>query len=251
MEDLAMRKRLLKCVIIVVCLPFIFGGSCSDGDDNGNGVGPSNNTLNALAECTGDCMEHFAEILDDLMGVAQCVNTHFQYSRDGMTFNQITGDFTVAHDYNGDMINETFVFGNVPLIDSIHGDGLQPGESAALYWYRRLAPWNLTDSGGLSFHELSNSNFRITLIDETFILPGEACNLEFTSFGVHNDSIYVEDEPFVGVYTGVIEFITRKNSTTLTGMMTFDTTVVINVSGNYNGQSYEFTINRETWDVSM
>lgn len=216
-------------------------------------------------------MEEFTHMFDALLAVLELVDQPLRTPRNNTVYNQMLYTFAVDQDLDGNSLRDTTVNGSITAgLGTVLADGMQPPEVVVFSW-TSITDLVITGSGNFSFNEQAHSSFRIVVGADTIIYGEDSNELEFSTFGLHlNLTLYMRSygnlsywdiaNPWAGIYTGVIEFITRCNSDTLTGMMTVGTgdanfgsdiaTVTLN---KVNGVDvpYTFTINLETFAVTV
>ena len=241
----------LVIIIIVVFVGVVAYVALNSGQDS---EGPSDESFAALTECTGIYMKDFAPIFDNLCYLLQRVDAPAEIITPtaGWDFYApATGDFGFRADLDGDLWLETIVSGTIKGgMGTDISDGIQVDEVMRADWTMKEEQVE-KGSGAFSFVKLSWDSYRMTIVSETTFSRQESCEFEFTSFGLHINIDEIETgNPFNGVYTGIIEFATQKNSDTLEGMIAFDGSDTATVSGTYKGAAYNFTFNLQTYEIS-
>ncbi|MFX0096179.1 MAG: hypothetical protein ACFE7E_00295 [Candidatus Hodarchaeota archaeon] len=231
----------------------------------------SDGTFASLTQGTGNCMQSFTPIFDGLLSVLEEVDWDVRILRNNTSINKasIPWRFSVDQDYNGDSLGDTRINGTIsPGIGTVLGS-MGTTDNAVFAWSNYAGvppdpPYSiLTAWGTFTFVKLSSDTFRMTIVAETIVYTSATCWINFTGFDLYfNLSAYIQGyapyldmwefaDPWVGVYTGNINFVTTRNSDTLVGMMTFDGSNIATVTGNYMGSDYTFTIDLETFAVTI
>jgi hypothetical protein len=251
-----MKKRLLP--VLLVLLPFMVGGLCSDsggaGSDDGDGTGPTSD-LDIMQACAVDAVEDYGRILEGLWHVLKETDQPSAYNPPpGVTVNVATGVFEAELDLRDAAGSESELEGTTePLADC--ADGMHQGDVCVFEWMVHIPESSDTIARGtysaidmgLTTPPNQTTAIRYTISRrETQLLASDECGLIVDGF----DMMLRPWDATRPVTSAMINFQTVTPRGTMDGSVIGGATdSLATMTLTYGTQSLECIANLYTWSV--
>lgn len=249
-----MKRRLLP--VLLVLLPFMVGGLCSDsgGDGDGGGTEPTSD-LALLQACTEDGLEDYGRILEGLWHVLKETDQPSAYTLPpGVTVNLGAGTFEAELDLRDGAGSESELEGTIePLSDC--ADGMHQGDVCVFEWLVHIpASFDTIAKGtysgvdmGLTTPPNQTTAIRYTISRrETQLLASDECGLIVDGF----DMMLRPWDEMTPVTSAMINFQTITPRGTMNGSVigsAADSLATMTLT--YGSQNQECAVNLFTWSV--
>jgi len=219
---------------------FVLFLACGDDEAPPTGTLP---TIEELADCTCPNFESFVGAFEASLDLRGAVQDPLNLPSSVDAYSPITGEFTVTIDLDDNAVPDGQLSGTIRNPQNFN-DGIQVNEAIVAVW--DLVYGNITGSGVFSTVRLGASSYRLTIVEVNPTLTGGSCGFEVTSLGLHYD---LQDLDTRGPW-GTMEFKTSMDTRMMSGLLTAaQDTDWVSVSAQSNGQSTEFKIDMNTFEV--
>jgi hypothetical protein len=222
-----------KLICALVLTPLLIVAGCgSDGNST-----PLDPALLALGDCSAQAMEDMILVTDALPKLINTIINPLAPPDPDVTWNPLTGDFTLGIDVDGDTIADVTSTGTVSLLGDF-SDGVQVGEGLSVAW-SAVDP-QLTGSGTFDFTLAPLGMMDITGLGS--VSPDLTCTVDIPDIDLSINLLSPSTDP-----TGTVDFTTSNGVDDLTGTVTLNGTSQALVSALFNGLSVSFRIDLNTF----